>query len=92
MSGPQSDLRVGLPIQTTTNGKIKFHEPLRLCVLIEAPRKQILDIINRNTSLKSLCENEWVRFFSIETLNSIEVFVYKPSNGWEILNEDEYLT
>ena len=92
MSGPQSDLRVGLPIQTTTNGKINFHEPLRLCVLIEAPRKQILDIINRNTSLKSLCENEWVRFFSIETLNSIEVFAYKPSNGWKILKEDEYLT
>ena len=92
MSGPQSDLRVGLPIQTTTNGKINFHEPLRLCVLIEAPRKQILDIINRNISLKSLCKNEWVRFFSIETLNSIEVFAYKPSNGWEILKEDEYLT
>ena len=92
MSGPQSDLRVGLPIQTTTNGKIKFHEPLRLCVLIEAPRKQILHIINRNTSLKLLCENEWVRFFSIETSNSIEVFAYKPTNGWEIFKEDEYLT
>ena len=42
MSGPQSDLRVGLPIQTTTSGKINFHEPLRLCVLIETPRKQIM--------------------------------------------------
>ena len=30
--------------------------------------------------------------FSIETLNSIEVFAYKPTNGWEILKEDEYLT
>ena len=42
--------------------------------------------------LKLLCENEWVRFFSIETSNSIEVFAYKPTNGWEIFKEDEYLT
>ena len=83
---------MGLPIQPTTSGKINFHEPLRLCVLIEAPRKQILDVIKRNTSLKLLCENEWVRFFSIETINSIEVFAYKPTIGWEMLKEDEYLT
>ncbi len=82
MSGPQSDLRVGLPTQTTTNGENLFHEPLRLCVFIDAPRKKILRIIKRQVSLRILFDNEWVRLFSIEKQTKTEIFVYKPLEGW----------
>ena len=82
MSGPQSDLRVGLPIQTTTNGENIFHEPLRLCVFIDAPRKEILNIIKRQESLRLLFDNEWVRLFSIEKLTKTEIFLYKSIEGW----------
>jgi len=82
MSGPQSDLRVGLPLQTTTIGEINFHEPLRLCVFVEAPRKIIQDIINRQASLKSLCQNEWIHLFSIEYSINTEIFRYTAVNGW----------
>ena len=82
MSGPQSDLRVGLPIQTTKNGENFFHEPIRLCVFVDAPRKQILSIIERQESLKLLFDNEWVRLFSIENQTKTEIYVYKPFKGW----------
>ena len=82
MSGPQSDLRVGLPIQTTKNGENFFHEPLRLCVFIDAPRKLILSIIKRQDTLKLLFDNEWVRLFSIEKRTETEIFVYKARQGW----------
>ena len=83
MSGPQSDLRVGLPLQTITNGEKFFHEPLRLCVFIDAPRTLILGIIKRQASLKLLFDNEWVRLFAIEKLTKTEVFIYKPLEGWQ---------
>ncbi|MCA9485211.1 MAG: DUF2309 family protein, partial [Nitrospina sp.] len=37
MFGTQSDLCVGLPIQTVFDGDKPYHEPMRLFVIIEAP-------------------------------------------------------
>ncbi len=38
MSGPWSDLRLGLARQTVMNGDVPYHEPMRLLTVIEAPR------------------------------------------------------
>ena len=39
MSGPWSDLRLGLARQTVMNGEMPYHEPMRLLTIIEAPRR-----------------------------------------------------
>ena len=41
MSGPWSDLRLGLARQTVMNGHMPYHEPMRLLTIIEAPRERI---------------------------------------------------
>ena len=41
MSGPWSDLRLGLARQTVMSGETPYHEPMRLLAVIEAPRAHI---------------------------------------------------
>ena len=41
MSGPWSDLRLGLARQTVMNGDVPYHEPMRLLTIVEAPRERI---------------------------------------------------
>src|SRR6185312_15106886 len=47
MSGPWSDLRLGLARQTVMSGEGAYHEPMRLLTLIEAPRRGIEKLIAR---------------------------------------------
>jgi uncharacterized protein YbcC (UPF0753/DUF2309 family) len=41
-------------------GTALVHEPLRLSVIVEAPRERIAAIISRNQVLRSLFENDWI--------------------------------
>jgi uncharacterized protein YbcC (UPF0753/DUF2309 family) len=41
MSGPWSDLRLGLAWQTVMNDDLPYHEPMRLLTLVEASRPRI---------------------------------------------------
>ena len=66
MSGPQSDLRVGLAQQTVMNGPRPYHEPMRLLSLIEAPRERIGQIIRRHKVLQHFYDNEWVRLIALD--------------------------
>src|SRR5439155_10068553 len=45
MSGPWSDLRLGLAWQTVMDGEMPYHEPMRLLTLIEARRASIETLI-----------------------------------------------
>jgi uncharacterized protein YbcC (UPF0753/DUF2309 family) len=82
MSGPQSDLRTGLAWQSMMNGELPYHEPLRLFVLIEAPRDRIMAIVNRQPILKQLCDNEWIHLMAVDH-DSDEIFYrYRPNQGW----------
>ncbi len=82
MSGPQSDLRTGLAWQSMMNGELPYHEPLRLFVVIEAPRDRILEIVERQPILKQLCDNEWIHLMAIDH-GSDEIFYrYRPRQGW----------
>jgi uncharacterized protein YbcC (UPF0753/DUF2309 family) len=81
MSGPQSDLRVGLAWQTVMDGPRPYHEPMRLFTLIEAPRERILQIIQRHRVLRHLYDNEWVRLAALDPDEKI-IFYYVPKQGW----------
>ena len=82
MSGPQSDLRSGLAWQSMMNGELPYHEPLRLFVVIEAPRQRISEIIERQPELKQLCDNEWIHLMAIDHESDDTVYRYKPARGW----------
>jgi len=84
MSGPRSDLRVGLAWQTVMDGSRPYHEPMRLFSLIEAPRKLIDQIIQRHGNLQHYYHNEWVHLVALEPEEKV-FYRFVPKEGWKAL-------
>ncbi len=82
MFGTQSDLCVGLPIQTVFDGEKPYHEPMRLFVIIEAPLKMIATIISRHTILQRLTRNQWLHIVALDP-DSMEFFLFQSPNNWQ---------
>jgi uncharacterized protein YbcC (UPF0753/DUF2309 family) len=82
MFGTQSDLCVGLPIQTVFDGEKPYHEPMRLFVIIEAPLKMITGIISRHTILQRLTRNQWLHIVALDPENK-EFFLFQSPNNWQ---------
>jgi uncharacterized protein len=59
-------LRTGLPWQSVQDGDELVHEPLRLSVLIEAPREAIADILERHPQVRALFDNRWLHLFALD--------------------------
>lgn len=79
MNGPTSDLQTGLPWQTVTKGNRPYHEPMRLLVLIEAPRERIDPIIARHKILQHYYHNRWVNLVAVEEGC---FYQYLPGREW----------
>jgi uncharacterized protein YbcC (UPF0753/DUF2309 family) len=82
MYGTQSDLCVGLPIQTVFDGEKPYHEPMRLFTIIEAPMSIIEDIINRHNLLQRITRNGWIHIVALDP-DTMEFFLYQSSNNWQ---------
>ena len=65
--GNGGDLRIGLPLQSLHDGERWMHAPLRLTVMIEAPREAIHAVIRKHDVVKNLVENGWLHLFQIDT-------------------------
>lgn len=59
-------LRTGLPWQSVHDGEKLVHEPLRLSVLIEAPREAITAILERHPEVRALFDNRWLHLFGLD--------------------------
>jgi uncharacterized protein YbcC (UPF0753/DUF2309 family) len=59
-------LRPGLPWQAVHDGDALQHEPLRLSVMIEAPREQMLAILERHPGVRALFDNGWLHLFALK--------------------------
>jgi uncharacterized protein len=66
MQGNVSDLKIGLPEQSVSDGENLQHEPMRLLVVIEAPCDRIRQIALKHDSVKRLVENEWIRIVAAD--------------------------
>ena len=55
-----TELRIGLPLQSVHDGIYWRHEPLRLTVLIDAPRERIQAIVERQPDVARLVNNQWL--------------------------------
>jgi uncharacterized protein len=81
MSGPWSDLRLGLAWQTLMNGDVPYHEPMRLLTVIEAPRARIERLIARHEALQHYYRHEWVHLIALDPMDGAW-YRYLPSGTW----------
>jgi uncharacterized protein YbcC (UPF0753/DUF2309 family) len=81
MSGPWSDLRLGLAWQTVMNGETPYHEPMRLLTVIEAPRARIEKLIARHEALQHYYHHEWVHLVALDP-DEGALYRYLPSGAW----------
>jgi hypothetical protein len=87
MSGPWSDLRLGLAWQTMMNGEMPYHEPLRLLTVIEAPRARIEQLIARHEVLQHYYHHEWVHLVALDPEDGAW-YRYLPSGTWSLVATD----
>ena len=59
-------LRAGLPWQSVHDGEKLIHDPLRLCVCIEAPREAMTDILRRHEGVRAPFDNRWSHLFALD--------------------------
>lgn len=75
-------LRVGLPWQSVHDGEALTHEPLRLSVLVEAPREAIAEILERHPGVRALFDNRWLHLFALDDQGRM-AWRYAGDLGWE---------
>ena len=80
-------LRVGLPWQSVHDGETLTHEPLRLSVLIEAPREAIADVLERHPGVRALFDNRWLHLFALDDQGR-RTWRYAGDLGWESATGD----
>ena len=83
MLGAQSDLQTGLPLQSVSDGRKHFHEPMRLLAILEAPVSRISPIIQKHTVLQNLFDNQWVTLVAVDPASG-EFQRYNPDGTWEV--------
>ena len=70
MSGHQSDLRTGLPLQM-----VELHEPMRLLLIVEATPESLLAVAGRQAEVRELVVQRWVQLVSVHpTTGNMAVF------------------
>ena len=74
-------LRPGLPLQAVHDGSRDMHAPLRLSVMIEAPREAIWDVLERHPDLRALFDNGWLHLFALRG-GRVEAR-YRAGSRWE---------
>ena len=64
--GNGGDLRIGLPWQSLHDGERWRHTPLRLTVVIAAPRHAIDKVIAQHETVRQLLDNQWLYLFRLD--------------------------
>ncbi|MFI5223194.1 MAG: putative inorganic carbon transporter subunit DabA, partial [Nitrospirales bacterium] len=81
MSGPWSDLRLGLARQTVMNGDAPYHEPMRLLTVVEAPRERLEKLIARHEILQHYYHNVWVHLVALDPKMEYGIGIYPAEHG-----------
>ncbi|WP_245947670.1 YbcC family protein [Jannaschia seohaensis] len=81
IEGNTGRLRPGLPWQAVHDGAGLVHDPLRLTVMIEAPREAISDVLERHPEVQALFDNGWLHLMVLE--EGRVAARYRPGRIWE---------
>jgi uncharacterized protein YbcC (UPF0753/DUF2309 family) len=82
--GNGGDLRIGLPRQSLHDGERWIHEPLRLTVIIDAPRALIDAVIRKHAVVQQLLDNGWLHLWRFE----VSDFERYERGGWHPVRLD----
>lgn len=85
MAGPQSDLRTGLARQSVMRSTMPYHEPVRLLVVIEAPRQRISEALQSLPDVQRLFDNEWIHLVAVDREAESPLYRYEPGQTWSRL-------
>ena len=88
LEGFAGDLRSGLPIQSIYDGVNYQHEPLRLSVVINAPKEAMIKILEKHESVRNLCDNKWIFLMAMNDDGEI-TDIYDGDFMWRKLNSRE---
>ncbi len=84
LQGNGGDLKAGLPLQSVwATDTEAYHQPLRLSVMIQAPRKRVSDILGRNENLKNLVANQWIHVLVLDPEQGNRSYRCTPDLKWE---------
>lgn len=90
VQGNGGDLKMGLPLQSlNVSDEVLYHKPLRLSVVIFAPRARVVDILLKNPDLKSLLDNEWIYLMVIDPTQNNSVETYKKNMNWVLVSGND---
>jgi uncharacterized protein YbcC (UPF0753/DUF2309 family) len=81
VQGNGGRLRAGLPWQAVHDGSALVHEPLRLSVMIEAPRPAIDAVLAKHPGVRELFDNGWLHLFALA--EGRVAARYRPGGTWE---------
>jgi len=76
--GAGGDLRVGLPLQSISDGRGLVHEPLRLMAVIAAPLDAIDRVLAAHDHIRALVENGWIHLLAVDG----ETMRRRTAAGW----------
>lgn len=79
--GNGGDLRIGLSRQSLHDGLRWMHEPLRLTVVIDAPREAIERVIARHAVVSQLLDNAWLHLWRFDDAGLVRY----ADGGWQAL-------
>ncbi|WP_135506392.1 YbcC family protein [Roseovarius aestuariivivens] len=85
IEGNSGRLRPGLPWQSVHDGEKLMHDPLRLSVMIEAPREAITEVLKHHTEVRKLFDNGWLHLFTLK--NGKVDARYGPGLVWADITE-----
>lgn len=84
IEGNGGTLRAGLPWQSVHDGERLVHQPLRLSVLVDAPREAISAILARHPELRSLFEHRWMHLFALDEQGRM-AWRHDHALGWQAM-------
>ncbi|MCA1762138.1 MAG: DUF2309 domain-containing protein [Flavobacteriales bacterium] len=85
LEGFAGTLRPGLPLQSIHDGDKYQHEPLRLSVVICAPKDAVNTILDKHPSLKELFDNKWIYLMAMNNQGTL-THRYTRDLEWEKLD------
>ena len=86
MQGNASDLMHGLPLQSVfKSDQEAYHKPIRLTVLVYAPKARIDCIIEQHEILQKLFGNGWVHMICHDPVEQ-KKYQLNRNLGWAVLN------
>ena len=82
MHGSHGDLQSGLPLQGVNDGPRHYHQPVRLLVIIDAPRSRIGAVIEKHVPLQNIFQNQWIGLVARDPATQ-EFHRFRPDATWE---------